>query len=75
MLPNVSDFATCYYGVLRAGAVVVPMNALLKERKVQFYLAYSEAKALLAWHGFAEPAETGASGAGGELCPDSSARL
>src|SRR3954447_21620790 len=32
MLPNVPYFAVCYYGILRAGAVVVPMNVLLKGR-------------------------------------------
>ena len=26
MLPNVPAFAVCYYAILRAGAVVVPMN-------------------------------------------------
>ena len=31
MLPNVPSFAIVYYGVLRAGGVVVPMNVLLKE--------------------------------------------
>ena len=34
MLPNVPEFAVVYYGVLRAGAVVVPMNVLLKQREV-----------------------------------------
>ena len=33
MLPNIPDFAAVYYGVLRAGAVVVPMNSLLKARR------------------------------------------
>ena len=32
MLPNVPYFAFAYYGVLRAGGVVVPMNVLLKRR-------------------------------------------
>src|SRR5262245_31334001 len=32
MLPNVSEFAITYYGVLRAGGVVVPMKPLLKSR-------------------------------------------
>ncbi len=60
MLPNVIDFAACYYGVLRAGAVVVPMNVLLKGREVGFFLSDSEARVLLAWHQFAEAAEAGA---------------
>ena len=38
MLPNVPYFGAAYYGVLRAGAVVVPMNVLLKGREVAFYL-------------------------------------
>src|SRR3954447_9365515 len=38
MLPNVPEFAIAYYGILRAGAVVVPMNVLLKQREVAFYL-------------------------------------
>ena len=54
MLPNVPYFPAVYYGVLRAGAVVVPMNVLLKGREVAFYLSDSEAKLLFAWHGFTE---------------------
>ncbi|HOI03909.1 MAG TPA: AMP-binding protein, partial [Dermatophilaceae bacterium] len=38
MLPNVPEFAVVYYGVLRAGAIVVPMNPLLKGREVAHYL-------------------------------------
>jgi long-chain acyl-CoA synthetase len=67
MLPNVPYFAACYYGVLRLGAVVVPMNVLLKKREVGFYLTDPEAKALFAWHDFAEAAEAGAEEAGAEL--------
>lgn len=62
MLPNVPEFAVVYYGVVRAGAVVVPMNVLLKEREVSFYLSDSGARMLFAWHGFAEAAEAGARG-------------
>ena len=45
MLPNVPQFAAAYYGVLRAGGVVVPMNMLLKEREIAYYLGDSSAKA------------------------------
>ena len=38
MLPNVPQFPIAYYGVLRAGGVVVPMNVLLKRREIAFYL-------------------------------------
>ena len=62
MLPNVPEFPVAYYGVLRAGGVVVPMNVLLKRREIAFYLEDSGAKLLLAWHGFAEEARGGADG-------------
>ncbi|HEY8865813.1 MAG TPA: AMP-binding protein, partial [Solirubrobacteraceae bacterium] len=64
MLPNVPYFAVVYYGVLRAGAVVVPMNVLLKGREVAFYLGDPECKLVFAWHEFAEAAEKGAQEAG-----------
>jgi long-chain acyl-CoA synthetase len=67
MLPNVPYFPVCYYGVLRAGGVVVPMNVLLKGREVAFYLGDPEAKLCFAWHGFADQAESGAAEAGAEL--------
>ena len=66
MLPNVPYFPVCYYGVLRAGGIVVPMNVLLKRREVAFYLEDSGAKLLFAWHGFAEDAQAGAEQAGAE---------
>jgi long-chain acyl-CoA synthetase len=59
MLPNVPYFPIAYYGVLRLGAVVVPMNVLLKGREVKYYLEDPGAKALIAWHDFAEAAEEG----------------
>jgi long-chain acyl-CoA synthetase len=67
MLPNVPEFPVAYYGVLRAGGVVVPMNVLLKRREIAFYLEDSGARLLLAWHGFAEEARAGAADAGAEL--------
>jgi long-chain acyl-CoA synthetase len=66
MLPNVPHFAVGYYGVLRAGAVVIPMNVLLKRREVAFYLRDSGAKLLFAWHAFAQDAQAGADDAGAE---------
>jgi long-chain acyl-CoA synthetase len=66
MLPNLPHFPVCYYGALRAGAIVVPMNVLLKRREVAYYLADSGAKLLFAWEGFAEEAQAGAEQAGAE---------
>ena len=79
MLPNTPEFAIVYSGVLRAGGVVVPMNVLLKQREVAFYLRDSEAKLLFAWEGFADDAKAGAEkpqkfagsyGRGSPLCGD-----
>src|ERR687890_212763 len=67
MLPNVPYFPVAYYGVLRAGGVVVPMNVLLKGREVAYYLNDPGAKILFAWHDFAEAAQQGAQEAGAEL--------
>jgi long-chain acyl-CoA synthetase len=66
MLPNVPYFPVCYYGVLRAGGVVVPMNVLLKKREVAFYLEDSGARLLIAWDDFAEDAQGGADQAGAQ---------
>jgi long-chain acyl-CoA synthetase len=67
MLPNVPYFAVIYYGILRAGGVVVPMNVLLKGREVGFYLSDPGAELLFAWHGFEDAARQGAEEAGAEL--------
>jgi long-chain acyl-CoA synthetase len=66
MLPNVPYFPACYFGALRAGAAVVPMNVLLKEREVAYYLGDAGAKLLFAWHEFADAAHAGAEQAGTE---------
>jgi long-chain acyl-CoA synthetase len=66
MLPNVPYFPFVYYGVLRAGGVVVPMNVLLKGREVAFYLEDSGARLVFAWHDFGEAAQAGAAEAGAE---------
>jgi long-chain acyl-CoA synthetase len=48
MLPNVPAFAVAYYGILRAGLVVVPMNVQLRPREVDYYLEDSGARLLVA---------------------------
>ncbi len=67
MLPNVPYFPVVFYGVLRAGGVVVPMNVLLKGREVSFYLEDPGARLLFGWGDMAEAAEKGAEEAGAEL--------
>jgi long-chain acyl-CoA synthetase len=56
MLPNVPHFVVAYYGILRAGAVVVPLNVLNKRREVEYYLRDSGAKLLFVWQDFAQEA-------------------
>jgi long-chain acyl-CoA synthetase len=67
MAPNTPEFAELYYGILRAGAIVVPMNPQFKSREVQYYLTDSGAALALAWHGVAGQAAAGAKGAGTDL--------
>ena len=67
MMPNVAEVPVVYYGVLRAGGVVVPMNPLLKAREVAYYLGDSGAGLIFAWHTFGDPARDGAGQAGAEL--------
>jgi long-chain acyl-CoA synthetase len=55
-----------YYGILRTGAVVVPMNPLLKAREIAYYLGDSGAPVIFAWHITAPEVEIGAKEAGAE---------
>jgi len=67
MLPNVPAFPIAFYGALAAGAVVVPMNPLLKSREVSYYLGDSEARAVIAWHAATGEAAKGAADAGAQM--------
>ncbi len=67
MLPNVPAFPIAFYGALGAGAVVVPMNPLLKSREVAFYLNDSGAKVLFVWSAVAEEAIKGADQTGARV--------
>ncbi len=59
MLPNIPQFMMVYYGILKAGCVVVPLNVLLKGREVAYHLQDSEAVALVVWEGFLSEAVAG----------------
>jgi long-chain acyl-CoA synthetase len=52
--PNLPAFPVAYYGILKAGAVVVPLNILLTEREIAYHLADSAAKAYFCFEGTAE---------------------
>jgi long-chain acyl-CoA synthetase len=64
VLPNVPAFPVLFYGALAVGAVVVPMNPLLKGREVKYYLEDSGAKVVFAWKDMAEEAGKGADAVG-----------
>lgn len=46
-LPNCPQFVIAYYGLLKAGAVFVPISPLLSDREMEFQLCDSEAKVLI----------------------------
>jgi long-chain acyl-CoA synthetase len=52
--PNVPWFPIAYFGILKAGAAVVPLNVLLKPREIAYHLKNSDARAVLAFEGTAE---------------------
>jgi long-chain acyl-CoA synthetase len=52
--PNIPQFTAIYFGILKAGAVVVPLNVLLKAREIAYHLDDSEATAYFAFEGSPE---------------------
>ncbi|SDS19960.1 long-chain-fatty-acid--CoA ligase [Actinoplanes derwentensis] len=52
--PNLPYFPIVYYGILKAGAVVVPLNVLLKGREIAYHLKDSGAIAYLCFQGTPE---------------------
>ncbi|MFD9033149.1 long-chain fatty acid--CoA ligase [Streptomyces sp. NPDC059567] len=69
MLPNGLDFPVLYYGILRAGAVAVPMNPLLKPREIAHYVRDSGAVLLFAHEMCAADAARGAEGTAATVLP------
>ena len=52
--PNLPYFTIVYFGILKAGATVVPLNVLLKGREVAYHLDDSDAKAYFCFQGTPE---------------------
>jgi long-chain acyl-CoA synthetase len=52
--PNLPYFSLVYWGILKAGGTVVPLNVLLKGREVAYHLDDSDAKAYFCFEGTAE---------------------
>ncbi|UXI03191.1 long-chain-fatty-acid--CoA ligase [Photobacterium sp. TY1-4] len=49
--PNLPFFPIIYYGIQKAGAVVVPLNVLLKEREIKFHLEDAQARFYFCFEG------------------------
>lgn len=47
LLGNCPEFVTAYYGILRAGAVVVPINPTYTSAEISYILSNSHAKAVI----------------------------
>ena len=62
-LPNIPQFVIAYFGILKAGGVVVPMNVLLKAPEIAYQLEDSGARALITYGGFADEAAKAAEAA------------
>ncbi|MFC9284551.1 long-chain fatty acid--CoA ligase [Streptomyces collinus] len=69
MLPNIPEFPVLYYGILRAGAVVVPMNPLLRHREIAHYVRDCGMTLLLAHQDAADEARHGAEGTTTPIVP------
>ena len=52
--PNLPYFPVVYYGILKAGATVVPLNILLTEREIAYHLEDSAARAYFCFEGTPE---------------------
>jgi len=59
--PNIPFFPIAYYGILKAGCAVVPLNVLLKRKEVAYHLDDSDAAAFLCFEG-SEKVPMGAEG-------------
>src|SRR5919112_4746391 len=64
-LPNLPQFLFTYFGLMKAGLVMVPLNPLLKAPEVAYHLTDSDAKALVTFEMFADEAVKGANDVGG----------
>jgi long-chain acyl-CoA synthetase len=54
MCPNLPYFPIAYFGILKAGAVVVPLNVLLRPREIAYHLRDSDCRAMLCFEGTSE---------------------
>jgi long-chain acyl-CoA synthetase len=66
-LPNVPEFLFAYFGILKAGLVMVPLNPLLTAPEVAYHLGDSDTRVLVTFDQFADSALSGAAQVSGVL--------
>jgi len=67
IMPNVAYFPIVYYGILRVGAIAVPMNPLLKAGEISFVWSDCGAKVAMVFPLFAEEAAKAATATGTDV--------
>src|SRR5579871_1591371 len=63
-LPNIAQFLVSYFGILKAGGIVVPLNVMLRAPEVAFHLGDCGASVLITWEGVLAEAAKGADAVG-----------
>ncbi len=63
-LPNIPQFLVAYFGILKSGAIAVPVNPMLKAQELAFQLRDSGARMLICWAGVLGEAAKAAAAAG-----------
>src|ERR1700693_894504 len=66
-LPNVPQFLTAYFGALKAGLVVLPLNPLLMAPELEYHLTDSAAALLIGFEGLHAEAAKACETTGGPL--------
>ena len=51
-LPNCPEFVVTYFGILKAGATVIPINVMLKQHEIEYLLSDSGSKVLFTLNEF-----------------------
>ncbi|MDQ1537013.1 MAG: long-chain acyl-CoA synthetase [Actinomycetota bacterium] len=65
LLPNIAEFPIAYFGILKAGMTMMPLNPLLKAREISYHLEDSGTRMVIASAMFLEEASKAA--ASGEV--------
>lgn len=65
--PNIPAMAAIYYGILRFGAIVVPLNPLLKARELEYHFNNSGASVVFVFAGIRDEVDTAAAAVGARV--------